>query len=168
MKNTLLFFGLLLAGAAQAQTTEQTEAQTTAATETATAVVAQTAKVTSDNITPAYFLPALGQFTGTEGSTENLTVTVDEQNLGIVWVEGLAAGKFKALLKQSPATYKIPAQKTASGQSIPEGTLMVTPETGQIKILMGKSFDDANPAAAFDSKATSKQKSYTGVKQVTE
>ena len=126
MKNTILFFGLLLAGAAQAQTTEQTEAQTTAATETATAVVAQTAKVTSDNITPAYFLPALGQFTGTEGSTENLTVTVDEQNLGIVWVEGLAAGKFKALLKQSPATYKIPAARPTTPPMAPPVAAPIT------------------------------------------
>lgn len=167
MKNTFLFFGLLLAAASHAQTTEQTATQT-AATETATTVAAQPARVSSDNITPEFFLPALGHFTGTEGSTENLTITVDPQNMGIIWVEGFAAGKFKALLKQSPATYKIPAQKTESGKYISEGTLMVSPESGVVKILMGKAFDDAAPASAFETKASSKQKSYTGTRQINE
>src|SRR5215216_3765307 len=62
--------------------------------------------------------------TGMETTTSNnVMVSLDPENKGVIWVEGLPQGKFKAYLKKSPATYRVLAQKTESGNSIPEGSL---------------------------------------------
>ena len=82
-------------------------------------------------------------------TTNNVVVTLDPENKGMIWVEGLPQGKFKAYLKKSPATYRVLAQKTETGNSIPEGTLMFEPETKTLSIALGKDFDDADPAAIF-------------------
>ena len=95
--------------------------------------------------------PVLGAYqlqNGTETSTP-VTITLDSVHKGMVWVEGLPQGKFKAFLKQSPATYRIVAQKSESGTSIPAGTLIFDPATSTLNIALGKAFDDANPAAVF-------------------
>lgn len=78
-----------------------------------------------------------------------ITVTLDQENKGLVWVEGLPQGKFKAYLRKSPSSYRILAQKTESGEQIPEGTLLFDPETKMLNIALGKAYDDANPAAIF-------------------
>lgn len=78
-----------------------------------------------------------------------VTITLDSANKGLVWVEGLPQGKFKAYLKKSPATYRITAQKTEAGIDIPEGTLMLDPATQTLNIALGKAFDDVDPAAVF-------------------
>src|SRR5688572_12811758 len=61
--------------------------------------------------------PVLGQYqvTNTSDNTAVGTVKIvlDEQTKGIVWIEGLPQGRIMAHLRRSPATYKIPAQKTA-------------------------------------------------------
>lgn len=97
--------------------------------------------------------PVLGsyQIQAEGGEATNITVQIDSTNRGIVWVEGLPQGKFKAYLKQSPGTYRIVAQKTASGKSIPEGTLYFNPESSTLNIALGKSFNDKEPAAVFSS-----------------
>jgi hypothetical protein len=87
--------------------------------------------------------------TSTEVQQADVTITLDSVNKGIIWVEGLPQGKFKAYLKKSPATYRILAQKTASGKQIPEGTLILDPSTNTLNIALGKAFDEADPAAIF-------------------
>ena len=89
--------------------------------------------------------------TSTEEQNANLTITLDSVNKGIIWVEGLPQGRFKAYLKKSPATYWILAQKTESGKQIPEGTLILDPTTNTLNIALGKAFDDADPAGIFAS-----------------
>ena len=85
----------------------------------------------------------------TTSYSNNVTVTLDSVNKGIIWVEGLPQGKFKAYLKKSPATYRVLAQKTESGNQIPEGTLMFDPESKTLSVALGKEFDEADPAAIF-------------------
>lgn len=95
--------------------------------------------------------PAIGTYhlsTATDSSSV-VTITLDSANKGIVWVEGLPQGKFKAYLKQSPASYRILAQKTESGTQIPEGTLIFDPSTNTLNVALGKSFNDANPTEVF-------------------
>jgi hypothetical protein len=95
--------------------------------------------------------PALGtyQLAAADGTTQNVTISMDQNSKGIVWVEGLPEGKFKAYLRKSPATYRILAQKSEAGKSIPEGTLIFNPETNTLNIALGKAFDEADPAAIF-------------------
>src|SRR4051812_35418762 len=53
--------------------------------------------------------PIIGSYelkAGTAAPT-SLVIGIDSLNKGIVWVEGLPEGKFKAYLKQSPATYRV-------------------------------------------------------------
>jgi hypothetical protein len=95
--------------------------------------------------------PAIGTYhlTGTTDTTSVVTVSLDSSNKGIVWVEGLPQGKFKAYLKQSPASYRILSQKTESGTQVPEGTLIFDPSTNTLNVELGKAFDDANPSGVF-------------------
>jgi hypothetical protein len=79
----------------------------------------------------------------------NVKVVLDEQNKGLVWIEGLPQGKIKAMLRKSPSTYKIPAQKTEEGNEVKEGTLIYDKDTKIISISIGKAYNDQDPAAAF-------------------
>jgi hypothetical protein len=94
--------------------------------------------------------PAIGnyQFAGAEGQAA-VSITLDSVNKGIVWVEGLPVGKFKAFLKQSPSSYRIAAQKTESGKQIPEGTLYFDQPTNTLHVALGQAYDVANPTAIF-------------------
>ncbi|HEU4470384.1 MAG TPA: hypothetical protein VFR58_04815 [Flavisolibacter sp.] len=98
--------------------------------------------------------PVIGSYqlnnAGAEASSQAVTVTLDQENKGIVWVEGLPEGKFKAYLKKAPGTYRIVAQKSESGKQIPEGTLIFDPSTSTLNVALGKKFDDADPAAIFN------------------
>lgn len=87
-------------------------------------------------------------------STANVTITLDSANKGMIWVEGLPQGKFKAYLKQSPATYRVIAQKTESGTDIPEGTLYFDSSSKVLNVAIGKSYDEANPTAIFSMTTT--------------
>ena len=94
--------------------------------------------------------PAIGTYQlTTADASSTVTVSMDSANKGIVWVEGLPQGKFKAFLKQSPATYRVIAQKTESGTQIPEGTLIFDPSTSTVNIALGKAFNDVNPSEVF-------------------
>jgi hypothetical protein len=96
--------------------------------------------------------PAASTDAGTTTQTafsNNVVITLDSANKGVVWVEGLPQGKFKAYLKRSPATYRVLAQETETGNKIPEGTLIFDPETKALNIALGKEFDEADPAAIF-------------------
>ena len=82
-------------------------------------------------------------------AVSNVKIVLDEQNKGLVWIEGLPQGKIKAMLRKSPSTYKIPAQKTEDGKDVKEGTLMYDKDTKILSISIGKSYNDQDPAAAF-------------------
>lgn len=184
MKNTIfLAASVLFFSAASAQTDTATKEAASAATTTSNTTTTATAStpvtataavivpehlkgVSSDNIRPEHYLPVLGSYQASGSSAGSLTITVDEQNIGIVWIDGLPQGRVKGLLKRSPATYKIPAQKTAEGKSVPEGTLIFNPDTKEISIQLGKAFNDADPSAAFtaETKGKSKGWSYSGTK----
>jgi hypothetical protein len=103
-------------------------------------------------LTPEKIFPVLGNFEVNEAreqSVNRLSIVLDEQNKGIAWVDGLPQGRIRAMLKKSPATYKIPAQKTAEGKDISEGTLMYDKETNTLSICIGKAYNDADPGMAF-------------------
>jgi hypothetical protein len=94
--------------------------------------------------------PVIGTYQlTTADASSTVTVSLDSSNKGIVWVEGLPQGKFKAYLKQSPATYRVVAQKTESGTQVPEGTLIFDPSTSTLSVALGKAFNDANPSGVF-------------------
>lgn len=87
--------------------------------------------------------------TETSAAVSNLKIVLDETNKGLVWVVGLPQGKVKAMLRKSPSTYKIPAQKTEEGKDVKEGTLIYDKDTKILSISIGKAYNDADPAAAF-------------------
>lgn len=180
MKNALFLAigALFISAAASAQTTDTTKkypvnpsAPIPVASTWAKAddyLPAHLKGATSTTVEPKHFLPVLGTFQPSGTSTENLTVSVDEQNIGIVWIDGLPQGRVKAILKKAPATYKIPAQKTAEGKSVAEGTLIYDKDANVLNIAIGTAFNDADPAAPFTSTETPSKKvkvwKYTGAK----
>jgi hypothetical protein len=136
-------------------------------------------------ITPVDIFPAIGKYeSATNVDAVSVSITLDQTNKGVVWVEGLPQGKVKAMLRKSPATYKIPAQKTDDGKEVAEGTLIFDKETGTLSICIGKIYNAENPAMAFSAPVeesivkvkTSKNKKavvpkpwiYSGTKLVTE
>src|SRR6478735_7829892 len=100
-------------------------------------------------ITTEQIFPVIGQYQSTTNADQKISVTLDDQNKGYAWIEGLPQGKVKAILKSSPATYKIPAQKTESGTDVPEGTLIYDKDTKTISIMLGRDYNDQDPASAF-------------------
>ncbi|ULT42494.1 hypothetical protein KRR40_02465 [Niabella defluvii] len=64
-------------------------------------------------LTDEMIFPVLGKYdyVNKEEKVASVTVTRDAENKGVVWINGMPQGKFKADLKQSPSTYKIPEQK---------------------------------------------------------
>ena len=132
--------------------------------------IAVNAQSTSDSIASKYQLlpmptaltiektfPVLGsyQLNTPDGATQNVMITLDPENKGIVWIDGLPQGKIKAYLKSAPATYRIIAQKSETGKQIPEGTLIFDQETNNLNIALGKPFDVSNPGAVFNLNPTS-------------
>ncbi len=94
--------------------------------------------------------PALGTYESTTNAdAPSVTISLDANSKGIVWVEGLPQGKIKAMLRKSPATYKIPEQKNAEGKEVAEGTLIFDKETNTLSILVGKSYNAADPESVF-------------------
>jgi hypothetical protein len=94
--------------------------------------------------------PVLGKYESAANTdAPALAISLDEQNKGVVWIAGLPQGKIKATLRKSPATYKIPVQKTEDGKEVAEGTLIFDKETNTLRICIGKVFDTENPEAAF-------------------
>ncbi|HEV8507842.1 MAG TPA: hypothetical protein VGQ53_20695 [Chitinophagaceae bacterium] len=100
-------------------------------------------------ITTEQIFPVIGQYQSTTNADQKITVALDDQNKGFAWVDGLPQGKVKAILKKSPATYKIPAQKTEAGTDVPEGTLIYDKDTKTISIMLGREFNDQDPASVF-------------------
>jgi hypothetical protein len=169
MKKTILIMGGLVLSAlgftANAQVPDSIKvAQTTSTTTTTTSwdykknptvdsinakykdqVVAPRAPMTTEQI-----FPVLGQYESTVNTdAPSVKITLDETSKGIVWVEGLPQGKVKAMLRKSPSTYKIPAQKTEDGKDVAEGTLIFDKDANTLNIVIGKTFNAEDPAAVF-------------------
>ncbi|MCH5720692.1 hypothetical protein [Niabella hibiscisoli] len=125
-------------------------------------------------LTDEMIFPVLGKYdyVNQEGEVASVTVSRDAENKGVVWINGMPQGKFKADLKQSPCTYKIPVQKTLqndvdvvatedtqsgaekvaprySGKSLKEGTLIFDSASQKLYVNVGAKFDEENPAAIF-------------------
>jgi hypothetical protein len=100
--------------------------------------------------TTADIFPALGKYeSATNADAASVTISLDAENKGLVWIEGLPQGKIKAMLRKSPATYKIPAQKTEEGKDVAEGTALFDKETNTLSIVIGKNYNAADPVSAF-------------------
>jgi len=95
--------------------------------------------------------PVIGtyQLQGSTDTSASLNIMLDSANKGMVWVEGLPQGRFKAYLKKSPTTYRILSQKTAEGKQIPEGTLYFDTASHTLNISLGAPFNDADPTGIF-------------------
>ena len=89
--------------------------------------------------------------TTTESSagTSSVTITLDETNKGIVWVEGLPQGKIKAYLRKSPSTYMIPAQKTADEKDLSGGVLIFDKDANTLDVCLGCKYNSEDPASSF-------------------
>lgn len=120
---------------AYALTTDAAETSTTNTTASTSASTTQTDSTTMTTTTVA--------------AEPSVTITLDSVNKGIVWVEGLPEGKFKAYLKKSPTTYRILAQKTNLGKQIPEGTLYYDVETNALNIAIGGGYNEEDPIGVF-------------------
>lgn len=190
MKKTLIIMGgialSLLAVSANAQQTWEAKNNPTVDSITSQ----YTAKYIAPRpaLTTADIFPAIGNYeSATNPDAASVTITLDPENKGLVWVEGLPQGKISAMLRKSPATYKIPAQKTEDGKDVAEGTLVFDKENNTLSICIGKAYNAENPSAAFEMPAeqepvatttkTSKTKKqpapakawiYTGTKIITE
>ena len=102
-----------------------------------------------NQLTTEQIFPVIGQYQSSTNAEEKLTITLDDQNKGYVWVDGLPQGRVKGILKKSPATYKIPVQKTAEGNDVPEGTLIYDKDAKTITVMLGRPFNDQDPASVF-------------------
>jgi hypothetical protein len=139
--------------------------------------------------TEADIFPVVGKYeSSTNADAAAVSIVLDAENKGIVWIDGLPQGRVKAMLRKSPAVYKIPAQKTEDGKEVAEGTLIFDKETNALSINIGKPFNAEDPASVFAAPveepapaATTKSKSkktktvketkpwiYTGTKVVVE
>lgn len=128
-------------------------------------------------LTTEKIFPVVGkyQLTDKEGNQSTVTVSLDPNNKGLVWVEGLPQGKIKAALRKSPATYKIPVQplgeeaqeatetemkdakdakgaktaKVKKAKELPEGVLIYDKDANVLNVCIGCAFNNEDPAVAF-------------------
>jgi hypothetical protein len=105
-------------------------------------------------LTTEKIFPVIGTYQLNGNASGTVTITLDSTSKGLIWVSGLPEGKFKAYLKQSPATYRIVPQTTDLGKKIPEGTLVFNPDSKVLNISLGAPFNDANPTAIFPADVT--------------
>jgi hypothetical protein len=101
--------------------------------------------------------PVIGVYQSSSNVDQKITITLDETNKGFVWIDGLPQGRIKGVLKRSPATYKIPAQKTADGKDVMEGTLIYDKDSKVVNIMLGRSFNDADPGLVFTTPVAEEQ-----------
>jgi hypothetical protein len=107
-------------------------------------------------LTREKIFPVIGKYnlTDKDGAASAVTIMVDESNKGLAWIEGLPQGRIKAHLRQSPGTYKIPAQKTADDKSIPEGVLVFDKDANTLDVCLGCTYNVEDPGAVFASTTT--------------
>jgi hypothetical protein len=99
--------------------------------------------------------PVIGKYslTDKDGAASNATIALDEANKGIVWVEGLPQGKFKAFLRKVPGIYMIPAQKSADEKDIAQGVLIFDKTSNTLDVCIGCTYNVEDPASAFTTPA---------------
>jgi hypothetical protein len=108
-------------------------------------ITTQRPAVTIDQI-----YPAIGQYQSSVNmDATSVSITPDEQSKGVVWITGIPQGKVKAMLKRSPATYRIPPQTLEDGKEVAEGTLIFDNETKTLQISIGKRYNEVDPASVF-------------------
>ena len=161
MKKTLLITGMAVffAGAAFAQTKDTTKPVNPVMTETPVSKdkynnwTADTYKMQPmpEALTTEKIFPVLGKYelTNKEGQASTVTISLDPANKGMVWIEGLPYGTLKANLRQSPATYKIPAQKIGEGEEakdVAEGVLVYDKDANVLNVCIGCTYNAENPA----------------------
>lgn len=119
--------------------------------------------------------PVIGKYnlTDKDGASTEVTISLDQSNKGIVWVEGLPQGKIKAFLRKSPGVYKIPTQnldeveaaveaeaevkdakaaKTAKAKAVkqlPEGVMIFDKDNNTLNVCIGCTYNNEDPAVAF-------------------
>lgn len=94
--------------------------------------------------------PAIGKYESTTNTdAPSVSITLDAESKGLVWIDGLPQGRIKAMLRKSPSIYKIPAQKTEDGKDVAEGTLFFDKEANTLNIVIGKNFNADDPTAVF-------------------
>jgi hypothetical protein len=54
------------------------------------------------------------------------------------------------MLRKSPSTYKIPAQKTEDGKEVKEGTLVFDKDANTLNIVIGTPYNTEDPLAVFN------------------
>lgn len=110
-------------------------------------------------LTTEKIFPVIGkyQLTDQEGTSSTVSISLDPDNKGIVWVDGLPQGRIQANLRQSPAVYKIPAQKAGEdpaakdAKQVSEGVLIYDRDANVLNVCLGCTYNTANPAVAFES-----------------
>jgi hypothetical protein len=110
-------------------------------------------------MTTEQIFPVIGQYQSSTNADQKVTITLDDQNKGFVWIDGLPQGRVKGVLKKSPGTYKIPAQKTAEGTQVQEGTLIFDKDANTLNIVLGRPFNDADPASVLATTTTTTDES---------
>ena len=108
--------------------------------------------------------PVIGQYQLNNEAASAVTIKLDSSNKGMVWVEGLSQGTIKAYLKKAPGTYRIPAQKTSSGKSLSEGTLVYDKDNNVLNIAIGGGYNETDPASVFAAASTLAPDAETKVK----
>lgn len=95
--------------------------------------------------------PVIGKYSLADksGTPVEVSITLDETNKGIVWIEGLPQGKIKGLLRKAPGTYKIPVQKSGSEKDVAEGLLIFDKDKNTLDICIGCTYNNDDPASAF-------------------
>jgi hypothetical protein len=117
-------------------------------------------------LTENAIFPILGSYevVNEKGESNNISISNDVENKGIIWIRGLVDGKFYANLKESPATYKIFPQKLSpdenldsmavskksSGKFIEEGTIIFDKEMNKIYINIGNKYNEIDPSLIFN------------------
>lgn len=156
-----MFLGTLTVGAQQTDSTMTTNNTVAATTSLTSKFLPMPEPLTMEKIFPAIgAYHSVAQATAVDATatqpaadanaaTGDVMITLDPTNKGIVWIEGLPQGKVKAMLRVSPATYKIPAQKTEEGKDIPEGTLIYDKDANILNICLGCKYNDVQPAQPF-------------------
>jgi len=126
-------------------------------------------------LTTEKIFPVIGkyQLTDKEGAQSTVTISLDPNNKGIAWIEGLPQGKIKATLRKSPATYKIPVQplgeegemasvaetevkakdvktkEAKKAKELPEGVLIYDKDANVLNVCIGCTYNNEDPAVAF-------------------
>lgn len=124
-----------------------------------------------DSLTEAAIFPVLGHYNVTNVKNEAYSIQIvkDEENKGIIWIEGLPQGQIKANLQQFPGTYKImpqipqanpqadnqgSAQKKPSKKTgvkpISTGTLIFDQAANKLYINIGGNYDEKQPDKIFN------------------